>query len=93
VTLRAAGKDAFATLAAQLTTVLGVSPSSAAAGSATWPLETPAPLPGLHTQLVLQEVADADTASGIYEVGFWVDKGRGGHADSPYGRIVWTPVP
>jgi len=106
VKLLAANNDEFTTLVAQLSTVVGAPPSSASHGVATWYLETPKPIAGLHTKLILEDATLAlgalDTskasasekglASGIHEVGFWVTKG-GGVADSPYGKIVWTPIP
>ena len=73
---------------------------------AKWDLDTPTPLPGLQAQLILEETAgtstgsgsgrhhNSDVSSGIHEVGFWVKHGHdGGQADSPYGKIVWTPLP
>lgn len=51
------------------------------------------PIPGLHTKLILEETTDLNKESGIQEVGFWVKDEHGGQADSPYGKIVWTPLP
>lgn len=82
-------------LVAQLTTVVGGPPTSVrGAELATWDLETPrAAIPGLRTKLILEDATGLDRASGIHEVGFWVKEGGGGRADSPYGKIVWTPMP
>ena len=79
-------------LVAQLSTVVGKPPASASYRLATWRLETPKAVPGLHTKLILEDATGLVKCSGIHEVGFWVAKG-GGQADSPYGKIVWTPIP
>ncbi|KAF8579464.1 hypothetical protein K439DRAFT_1359495 [Ramaria rubella] len=108
IKLRAPSPSAYTTLRAQLTTVLGIPPdpnlaaggasgtASASKNSTVWRLDTPALLPGLGARLILEEGAGAGgekVKEGIYEVGFWVVRGDGGRAESPWGDIVWTPVP
>jgi hypothetical protein len=98
VKLRAASAQDFATLSAQLGTVVGREPEPEPAAtdgrrSAAWRLGTPHASAELHTMLVLEDATGLDARSGICEVGFWVRKGPGGEVESPYGRIVFTPIP
>ncbi|KAF8479952.1 glyoxalase-like domain-containing protein [Gautieria morchelliformis] len=97
VKLRAPGSAAFETAKAQLSTVVGRGPTPAADGrSVAWRLQTPRAGAELHTTLVLvleDAAAGVDARAGICEVGFWVREGPGGEVESPYGRIVMTPMP
>ncbi|KAF8522084.1 glyoxalase-like domain-containing protein [Hysterangium stoloniferum] len=93
VKVQAASVEQFETLLRQFTTVLNVRSSGGAEASrrAVWPLDTPNSRQGLQTQLILTLEEGAQTA-GIQEVGFWVEDGREGKADSKFGNIVWVPI-
>ncbi|KIJ27859.1 hypothetical protein M422DRAFT_71554 [Sphaerobolus stellatus SS14] len=91
----------FETLTKQITTVLALPPSNeqlpepivspSDSRVVSWPLTTPSPVEDLHPQLVLVLREDAPK-SGIAEVGFWVDKNKGGIPESEYGKVVFVPV-
>ena len=87
----------------QLTLVVGSKPVKVTATAIVWALDTPATTSarkGGHEgpQLILttpmrddEHKALKENGPGIYEVAFWKDKGHGGHADTPYGKVVWCP--
>jgi len=80
--------------------VLGTQPIRSTDSQVTWALEAATALVGQEgPQLILSIPADDEedvyvgiNKSGVYEVAFWVDKGRErGCAKTPYGKIVWIP--
>ncbi|KAF9514420.1 hypothetical protein BS47DRAFT_1361642 [Hydnum rufescens UP504] len=84
----------YAGLVDQLNAVIGSKPLSSSPSETSWEISTLSGDPQHVTRLILSvrdESGDVPT-SGIIEVGFWVDKGRGGPAgDGPLGhRVVWV---
>lgn len=83
-------------LSRQLTSVVGVSAHKDTAAEVAWPLEHQV-VEGANPKLVLgiaqsaeEEKKLAVDGSGIYEVGFWVDRDREeGSVYTPYGKISW----
>ena len=88
--------EEFSTLSKQLSSVVGSSPSKGLDSSSdskdvSWQLTTPSPLNGLRPRLILS-IQENSAKSGITEVGFFVDKGKGGNPTSPFGKIVFVPI-
>jgi Glyoxalase-like domain len=88
----------YASLVDQLNTVVGSKPLSSSRSETSWKISTLSGHPQHVTRLILS-VRDGcgDVAlpkSGLIEVGFWVDKRRGGPAgDGPLGqRVVWVEL-
>ena len=82
----------------QLTSVIGELPVSATDAEFTWTLNT-VRRQKEGPKLILNSPKNGDEnifvegiETGIYEVGFWVDRDqRGGSEMTPYGKIVWIP--
>lgn len=90
-------QETFAAVIEEFKFVVGDGPSTASEFEVTWALNT---LQGNSaTRFILSTPRDSDehgflreSVSGIYEVAFWVEKGRDkGTVTTPYGRIVWLP--
>lgn len=85
----------FEELSRQLSSVIGSTPSKELTTSdsqiISWTLTTPSPIKGLHPKLILA-LQENSATSGIAEVGFFVDKDKGGSPDSPFGKIIFTPT-
>lgn len=86
----------------QLTSVLGSEPAVGEPNKFVWTLDTTSPSPS-SASLILGIPNGADEESfvqgddrginGIYEVAFWVEKGREeGSARTPFGKILWIPL-
>lgn len=94
--------DNFTRLSKQLTSVLGLPPTTAAATETVWVLDTPITTTSgtARPQLILSVPEEEDEkealrngGSGIFEVAFTVEKGKqGGSVNTPYGKISWRPV-
>ncbi|KAG5639176.1 hypothetical protein H0H81_006080 [Sphagnurus paluster] len=85
-------------LSRQLTSVIGALPteSESTEKQKIWNLDS---VHHSHPQLILRTAITVSerefitkVGTGIYEVAFAVDGRKEGHANTPYGRIVWTPV-
>jgi hypothetical protein len=99
-----ANAETFSRDSRQLTTILGAQPVSNSPSEVVWKLDTVNTVPSLGThgypKLVLNIPRDdeershiARAGTGIYEVGFWVEKGReGGIVQTPHGKLVWSPI-
>lgn len=83
-------------LSRQLTSVVGVSPHKNTATEVAWTLEHQV-AQGASPKLILATAQNAEEekklaadGSGIYEVGFWIDKDREeGSVYTPDGKISW----
>lgn len=92
----------FTSLSLQLISVVGTPPTSATAAEVAWALDTTNTNIDANGQprLILSLPRDAEEQEaletkgpGIYEVAFWVNKGRqGGSIRTPYGKILWVPL-
>jgi len=86
----------YASLVDRLNAVVGSKPLSSSRSETSWKISTLSGDPQHITRLILSVWdGSGDVAlpkSGLVEVGFWVDKGRGGPAgDGPFGqRVVWV---
>lgn len=101
IKLFAQSSSEFETLARQITTILGHPPSNeklpeimvstVSSKVVSWGLATPSSLGSLYPHLIL-ELRENTEKSGISEVGFWVDKDKGGVPDSEFGKVVFVPI-
>ncbi|KAL0947635.1 hypothetical protein HGRIS_013723 [Hohenbuehelia grisea] len=85
----------------QLTSVVGRAPIQASNDKAVWALESPLDIPGTEATLVLRPAegdlelafASASQLAGVYEIAFWVPKGRERKVlKTPYGQVVLQPL-